>query len=120
MTENPVGGFDVICNPETFDGRAYMYNMVFDSFKTTYPSNPVCGNNKVFVTHPIASDMTAGHYLFGVNCTNCDADAKVYFRNPSPGWLGWFGGCGNFLCTGPNNVLIHDYNGTFFGFGFPA
>ncbi len=37
LKKHPVGGFDVICNPEVFDARAYMYNMVFDNFKTTYP-----------------------------------------------------------------------------------
>jgi hypothetical protein len=29
--------------------------------------------------------------------------------------LGWFGGCGDLLCTGKQNYLITDWSGTFFG-----
>jgi hypothetical protein len=81
LADDPIGGYDVICNAEVFDGRAYMFNMIFDGFKIDYPTSPFCTKNKVFVTHPLASDNTAGHYLMNVNCTNCDYNAKVYFRN---------------------------------------
>ena len=32
----PVGGFDVICTEESADARAYLNNMTFYYFNTTY------------------------------------------------------------------------------------
>ncbi len=32
---------------------------------------------------------------------------------PSPSWFGWFGGCGQMQCTGPDNVILHDTDGVF-------
>ena len=29
--------------------------------------------------------------------------------------MGWFGGCGDILCTGFQNYLVEDHTGTFFG-----
>ena len=39
----------------------------------------------------------------------------AYFTPPNPKNFGWSGGCGDMLCTGKNNYLIHDYTGTFLG-----
>lgn len=33
----------------------------------------------------------------------------------SPNQLGWFGGCGDILCTGKSNYLVIDWTGTFLG-----
>lgn len=79
------------------------------------PLENVCGDNSAFVTQFKASDATAGHYLRGTKCTNCDKNALFKFLNPSDLWRGWFGGCGEMDCTGPKNVLAVDFDGTFLG-----
>ena len=48
-------------------------------------------------------------------CNNCSKEAYAFFSPPSPGGLGWFGGCGNILCTGKNNYIIQDIGGSFLG-----
>lgn len=37
----------------------------------------------------------------------------AFFQPPSQAELGWAGGCGNLLCTGLNNYLVHDHTGGF-------
>jgi hypothetical protein len=105
--------FDVICNSETFDSRLYVYDVVFENYRQKFTELPTCGGGHAWATHPSASDMTAGHYLWNVDCLNCDHESKINFRSPSKSWLGWFGGCGEFLCTGPDNVIVHDWTGRF-------
>lgn len=34
---------------------------------------------------------------------------------PKEKWRGWFGGCGQFDCTGQENVIIQDLTGHFIG-----
>jgi hypothetical protein len=75
-----------------------------------------CKNNVIFKPHPSATDFTAGHYLTKTFCTNCDADSYGYFPPPNPKHLGWLGGCGLILCTGNNNYLIYDTDGSFLGY----
>lgn len=53
-------------------------------------------------------------YLWNSTCNNCDFDSVSYFDPPIASHLGWFGGCGNILCTGRNNYLIQDHTGTLF------
>jgi len=66
-------------------------------------------------THPQAVDLTAGHYLFTSNCTNCDNSSYIYCDANNPAYLGSSGGCGDILCTGKSNYIVLDWNGTFFG-----
>lgn len=40
--------------------------------------------------------------------------AMAYFDAPIARELGWFGGCGNILCTGRNNYIIEDHTDTLF------
>jgi hypothetical protein len=69
----------------------------------------------IFKPHDGASDITASHHLNGVVCNNCALNAMALFTPPSPAQLGWLGGCGNLLCTGKNNYLIHDHTGDLLG-----
>lgn len=57
--------------------------------------------------------------MYKTTCDNCEEDGYFFFRPPSDSWAGWFGGCGEFLCTGPDNVLMTDHDGTFFSEGTP-
>ena len=50
-----------------------------------------------------------------VVCDGCPLNAMALFTPPISSHLGWFGGCGNILCTGKNNYLIHDHTGNLFG-----
>ena len=106
-------GYDVICKQETYDSKAFLENIIFENFNQEYGSLTQCSNNVVFRPHPTASDMTGSHNLFNTTCNNCSLNAYAYFDPPKTSDLGWEGGCGNILCTGKNNYLIHDYNGTF-------
>lgn len=106
-------GFDVICKQETFDSKAFLFNVQFHNFRDTYEELPQCFSNKVFKSHRSASDITGSHNLFNVSCVGCESTAWAYFEPPNANDLGWKGGCGEMLCTGKNNYLIHDYNGTF-------
>lgn len=69
----------------------------------------------------MASDQVAGHYFINTTCDNCNNDYTLKAIKPSPAWRGWFGGCGTktgnnkFDCTGPNNYLVKDFTGDFFG-----
>ena len=106
-------GFDVICKQETYDAKAFLDNVVFENYKLNYPDLPQCKNNIVFRPHSGASDMTGSHNLRDTKCENCEVNALAYFDPPNPNHLTWFGGCGDILCTGKNNYLIHDYTGGF-------
>lgn len=59
--------------------------------------------------------MTASHHLSNTTCNNCSAKAWAKFTPPNANHLGWFGGCGNLLCTGKNNYIIMDHTGHFLG-----
>jgi len=89
-------GFDVICKQEVFSASAYLYNVIFDSFRQTYsqPALTNCGRNFVFRPNRGASDQTAGHNLYNVSCPNCDDSSYAYFDHDNPDNFGWFGGCG--------------------------
>ncbi|KAL4484526.1 hypothetical protein ABPG74_019703 [Tetrahymena malaccensis] len=108
--------FDVICNSEVFDASLYQVNVKYVNFKKTYSDANFkqCANNFMMVTHPSASDHTAGTYNQNVTCVNCSTEAYFNFMSPNPAWNGWFGGCGLFLCTGPDNVLNVDFTGSLF------
>lgn len=69
----------------------------------------------MMVTHPSASDATAGTYNNAVTCVDCEESAYFQFMSPQSQWNGWFGGCGLFLCTGPDNVINIDQTGSLFG-----
>ena len=108
------GGYDVICKQETFDSKAFLQNVIFENYNLEYGELSQCSNNVVFKSHPTASDSTGSHHLLNTTCNNCSLNAYGYFDPPDENDLGWEGGCGKILCTGKNNYLIHDYNGTFF------
>lgn len=111
-------GFDVICKQELYENKVYMTNVTFDHFNKTYLGTvgSVCRDNFVFRGNGGAFDSTADTNLFNVTCTNCDKESYLYADQNSPNQIGWFGGCGDILCTGRSNYLIVDWNGTFLGF----
>ncbi|KAL4508253.1 hypothetical protein ABPG72_003557 [Tetrahymena utriculariae] len=113
--------FDVICNSEAFDAALFQTNVKYVNFKKTYSDANLsnCGNNFMMATHPSASDATGGTYNTEVTCVNCDKEAYFNFMSPNPAWNGWNGGCGLFLCTGPENVLNVDFTGKLFN-GTPS
>ena len=49
-------------------------------------------------------------------CTNCDTNSYLLADPNSLSQLGWFGGCGDIVCTGRSNYLVIDWDGTFLGF----
>lgn len=114
MIKKPTG-HDVICTRQAYDFKAFLHNVTFENYLHNNPQLPYCSGMSVFKRHPLASDGTASHHLTSTSCVNCEKEAWAYFDKPSVSWRGWFGGCGHFDCTGPNNYLIHDQDGTFTG-----
>ena len=105
----------MVCKQPVFDSKSFLYNVTFDNFKQTYTSLPAsCGQNFAFRPHHSAWDMSGGVNLFTSKCTNCDANSYLLADAPNQGFLGWFGGCGDLVCTGLQNYLITDFDGTFF------
>jgi hypothetical protein len=103
--------YDVICNAPSLFAVSYIKNVELHNFRhvydsTTFPHGEWCNNNRGFRNHRSAASGSAGTYLTNVSCTNCDEDGKVFIMEPREAWRGWFGGCGQFDCTGMKNVLI--------------
>lgn len=91
--------------------------MTFDNFRQSYTGNLTsCSNNFVFIPHSGATDLTGSHHLTQTTCNNCDTNSYAYFSPPHNVRLDWFGGCGKLLCTGMNNYIIQDHDGSFLGF----
>jgi hypothetical protein len=112
-------GFDVICQPEAYDTKAFLVNVNFDSYRQDYTNNAnlsQCSNNVVFIPHPLAHDHTGSHHLTQSPCTNCQSSAYGDFTPEDPSVLGWLGGCGLILCTGKTNYVIQDHDGSFLGY----
>ena len=107
--------FDVVCKDETLDAKAFLYNIEFSYFKNVYTNANLtqCSSNRVFVPHSGATDLTGSHHLFNTTCTDCEMNGFALFTASKEKNLGWFGGCGVMLCTGFNNYIIHDHDGTF-------
>ena len=73
----------------------------------------------MFLTHRSAADLVAGHYLKNVTSFFSDKVALVKFLLPLASEIGWFGGCGQFVCTGKSNQLIYDSDGLFTNYSGP-
>lgn len=110
------GSFDVVCKQPVYDSRSFLENVTFDGFSQTYTGNAsACSSNHVFRPHHGGFDMVGSVNLFTSQCTNCDTDSFLIAPAPSTKRLGWFGGCGDILCTGFQNYLVQDHDGMFFG-----
>jgi hypothetical protein len=111
-------GFDVVCKQPVYNSKAYLTNIIFDNFQQSYNGTSVssiCSNNFAFRPHSGGFDMVGGHYLTNCNCTRCDNESYVLADAPDSSMLGWFGGCGDLLCTGKQNYQIVDWTGGFLG-----
>ena len=107
-------GFDVVCKQPVFDSKAFLYNITFDNFRQSYTGGAAaCSNNFAMRPHSGGFDFTGSANLFDSKCTNCDTDSYLTAPVNSPSRLGWFGGCGDILCTGFSNYLVQDHTGTF-------
>ena len=108
--------FDVVCKQPVYDGKAFLNNVIFDNFKQAYTGNAsACSSSFAFQAHRGGFDFVGGHNLFNSPCTNCDNNSYLTALTPNPAQLGWFGGCGDILCTGYNNYVITDWTGHFLG-----
>lgn len=108
-------GHDVICTREAYDFKAFIHNVTFENYFYENSLIPYCSGMSVFRRHNLASDGTGSHHLTNSVCNNCTKESWAYFEKPNIGWRGWFGGCGEIDCTGPNNYLISDQDGSFTG-----
>ena len=108
--------FDVVCKQPVYDSKSFLENVTFDNFRQTYTGAvSACSNNFAFKPHNGGFDQTGSANLFTSHCTNCDTDSYLNAPAPSASRLGWFGGCGDILCTGFQNYLVQDHDGMFFG-----
>jgi len=109
--------FDVVCNEESFDGKTFIKNVIFENFNLQYnePALSACGNNVLFIPHSGGHSMISSTNTFKSKCNNCSIGAFGKFPKPSSSKLGWKGGCGDMFCTGRNNYLIEDHDGDLMG-----
>ena len=107
-----------ICKNEMLDANAWLYGITFDSFMQTYTGAVAtkCSRNVMFEVHPIDDSNVANHHFFNTTVINSDTSALGYYAPPLQRNFGWFGGCGNLLCTGRNNYLMIDHDGGLLGF----
>ena len=61
-------GFDVICKHESFDSKAFISDVTFENYNLDYDELPQCSNNRVFRTHPAATDITGSSNLYRTTC----------------------------------------------------
>lgn len=108
-------GHDVICTREAFDFKTFIHDVTFENYYSTNDQIPYCSGMSVFKRHNLASDGTGSNHLTESPCNNCSKESWAYFDKPNVAWRGWFGGCGDLDCTGPNNYLIYDHDGAFTG-----
>ena len=109
-------GFDVVCKQPVYDGKSFLINVTFDNFKKTYTgAASSCGSNYAFKPHSSAWDFSGSVNLYNSSCTGCDTQSYLYAPDPNPNFMGWFGGCGDIVCTGFVNYLIQDFDGGFLG-----
>lgn len=102
--KNPTG-YDVLCNPPQLMNQMYMTNVTFFNMKENY-TGINCGDNRVFRYHETNEENLGTHILNNVRCQQCDKEMLFKFGEMKPSHAGWFGGCGNFSCTGKDNAII--------------
>ncbi len=74
-----------------------------------------CGSDqRIFRLNPTNADYTPAVKITGARFENVDWDALAYFFIPPNAWA-VVDDCGQFPCTGPNNVLIQFERSTFTG-----
>jgi len=76
--------FDVICKEEVLDAKAYLTNVIFENYRTSYVQSSLasCSNNYIFRPHPNAPDLVGSTYLWNSPCNNCDFDSLARFDAP--------------------------------------
>lgn len=78
-------GYDGLCKHATYDSKAFLTNVVFDSYKQTYSEAELsakCSSNVVFKTNPNSPDYVGVHHLWNSTCVNCELGALAYFDAP--------------------------------------
>lgn len=110
-------GFDVVCKQPVYDSKSFLVNVTFDSFRQTYTGAiaSACSANFALKPHSSGFDQSGSVNLFSSKCTNCDSGSYLLAPKPNPDLATWFGGCGDIVCTGFQNYLVQDFDGTFFG-----
>ncbi|KAM3144665.1 hypothetical protein pb186bvf_003272 [Paramecium bursaria] len=107
---------DKITTIEAVDARVYLDSIILDGFKDVYDETPNCGLNAAFRQNLYAYDMTAQYYLTNTKQQNSNNNGLFYgLRQPDPTQVGWLGGCGTFKCTGLQNILVQDQDGSLLG-----
>ena len=110
-------GFDVICKQPLYGSKSFLVNVTFDNYRQTYSGaiGSACSSNFALRPHKSGWDQSGSAYLFTSKCTNCDTSSYLFAPSPSKSQIGWFGGCGDIECTGFQNYLVQDFDGTFLG-----
>ncbi|TNV88211.1 hypothetical protein FGO68_gene8985 [Halteria grandinella] len=87
----------------SFGGHTIYENITFKNYKEEYNW---CGSDqRIFRLNPFNSDYYPRTYLNNVRFHNVGQNALAYLFTPPNEWA-VLDDCGQFPCTGPNNVLI--------------
>jgi hypothetical protein len=92
-----------------FDARFFADGLTFANFDDSVITG--CKNNYIITSNDIAPDGEAVALISNSVLTNVDPNRVFHFFPPSPGSIG-IDNCGGWMCTGYNNVLIKDTDGS--------
>lgn len=93
-------------------GETVYDNLTFINFTSV---KTYCGTQqKIFRVNPFAGDFTPTTYIRNARFLNVSYDAYGYIFTPPNSWAS-IDDCGEFPCTGPNNVLVRFENASYEG-----
>lgn len=108
----PISG---IMTYATFEGEVELDSITFKGFK----EETHCGYpQRIFERNPTAADYTLLHKFDNTRFENVSSNSIAWIEKPDPSWatttpLTTPSNCGNWPCTGPENIVLHFENTSF-------
>lgn len=107
-----------IINYSAYGGEVIIENVSFLNFNTAGQTD--CqARQTIFARNPYASDKIPVHEFVNCKFVNVDTSSIAFFEDPNPEWEE-IEECGQFPCTGPNNILARFRGTSFSGQSTPA
>jgi hypothetical protein len=98
-----------------FDVRLGGYTNITDVAFINWPQQDACGcRNFAISPNPSAGDLSPPGFVSNLQLSNVDVNA-IYHNPPSNPWKITFEDCVDFVCTGLNNTVLVDTDGSLTG-----
>jgi hypothetical protein len=102
----------------SYGGIAQIDNVTFKNFNTG--GKTACqGRQSIFARNEHASDKIPMHYFTNIKFEDVDTASMAFFEDPPSKWA-IIKDCGEFPCTGPNNILLSFTTTTYSGSTQPS